>query len=147
MDFLTFGLAFAAYTLLGADCVAHAWGKPRRALTVTLAVVLIAHVALVWGHRFGGSLETALAKGLPGFVVFHAAFAAIVAAALAPEPWSGRLLFAAFPVASAGAIGAAFKYDYVAVLRAPLIVVLAATLAIATLAWTSRIRTGGAATS
>ncbi len=127
MDNLTFGLALAAYALLGADVVARAWGVKRRPLTIVLAIVLTAHVALVWGHRFGWSVETALAKGLTGFVIFHAAFAAIIAAAVAREPWATRLLYAAFPVASIGAIGAAFKYDYVSVWRIPLLAVLAGT--------------------
>ncbi|HKS16946.1 MAG TPA: hypothetical protein VJU16_06515 [Planctomycetota bacterium] len=136
MDFLTFGLAFLAYTLLGIDVAARAWNVRVRKLTLALAIVLTAHVALVWGHRFGGSLEAALAKGLAGFVIFHAAFAAILAAAVAREPWATRLLTAAFPVASAGAIGAAFKYDYVSGLRFPLLAVCAITIAIAVRGWT-----------
>src|SRR5262245_12941177 len=97
-------------------------------MTWTLAVILTAHVALVWGHRFDGSIEAALAKGIAGFVIFHAAFVAILAAAVAREPWTTRLLVAAFPVASVGAIGAAFKYDYVSGLRIPLFAVLVGTL-------------------
>ncbi len=124
---LTFGLAYVAYVLLCADVVLHARARPRRAVTVALAAVLIAHVALVWGWRFGWSPARAIEKGLAGFVVFHAAFAAIVSAAAMPEPWSGRLLYASLPVASMGAIGAAFRYDYVRGLRAPLIVALAVT--------------------
>jgi len=125
---LTFGLAYVAYVLLCADVVLHARGRPKRALTVGLAAVLVAHVALVWGWRFGWSPSAALAKGVAGFVVFHAAFAAIVLAAVAPEPWSGRLLYASLPVASMGAIGAALRYDYVRGLRVPLIVALAVTV-------------------
>ena len=131
MDLLTFGLAVAAYALLGTDVASRAWGRQRRPLTVLVAVVLIAHVGLVWGHRFGWSVDTALAKGLAGFVIFHAAFAAILAAAVVREPWATRLLYAAFPVASVGAIGAAFRYDFVHVWRIPLLLVLGATIAAA----------------
>lgn len=127
-DWVVFGLAFAAYALLGADVVLHAWKRPRRLLSIATAAVLIAHVGLVWGVRFGWSMDIALAKGLAGFLIFHAAFLTIVAAAAAPEPWSGRLVFAAYPVASVGGLGAAFTYDYVAMLRIPLILVLCGTL-------------------
>ncbi|HEU4339177.1 MAG TPA: hypothetical protein VFS19_03840 [Planctomycetota bacterium] len=144
MDHLTFGLAFAAYVLLAADVAARAWGIRKRGLTFILAVVLTAHVALVWGHRFGWSIEWALAKGWTGFVVFHAAYAAIVAAAVAREPWATRLLFAAFPVASAGAIGAAFKYDYVNGLRFPLLAVLAIAIVAAGLGWKRRLNDSAA---
>jgi hypothetical protein len=135
VEFLTFGLAFAAYTLLAADVALRFWGVKWRALTVVLATLLTAHVGLVWGHRFGWSVEAALAKGLAGFLIFHAAFAAILAAAVAREPWATRLLYAAFPVASVGAIGAAFKYEYVSGLRWPLLAVGAATLVSTTWRW------------
>lgn len=138
MDTLTFGLAFVAYALLGADVAARAWGVKRRTLTIVLAVVLTSHVGLVWGHRFGGSVDAALAKGVAGFVIFHAAFAAILSAAVAREPWATRLLVAAFTVASVGAIGAAFKYDFVSGLRIPLLVVAGLTVALTLTAWRRR---------
>jgi len=81
MDLLTFGLAFAAYVMLCGDVLAHAHGRPRRAFTIALAAVLAAHVGLVWGHRYGWSLDAAVASRWAGFAVFHAAFAMILAAA------------------------------------------------------------------
>jgi hypothetical protein len=44
--------------------------------------------------------------------------------------WRGRLLTVAFPVVTAGALGAAYRYEVVAVLRIPLLVALAATAAL-----------------
>lgn len=138
MDFTTFGFALAAYALLGADVAARAWKRANRVLTIGLVAVLVVHVALVWGVRFRGSLDAALAKGLAGLVVFHVAFAAIVAAAFTRETWSTRLLVGAFPVATAGAIGAAFKYDYVAWTRIPLIVICLSTVAATIAGWRRR---------
>jgi hypothetical protein len=144
VDDLTFGLAFAAYALLAADVAARSWGMRIRSLTIVVAVVLIAHVALVWGHRFGGSADAALANGWTGFLIFHGAFAAILAATVAREPWATRFLAVAFPVASVGAIGAAFKYDYVAGLRWPLVGVAGATVVLAGIGWRKSTRAAGA---
>jgi hypothetical protein len=90
-------------------------------VTVAAAVVAVIHVGLVWGLRFGWSLNYALEKSIPGFVIFHTALAIIVTAALVREPWAGRLTYLAFPVVTAGAAGAAFRYDYVAGYRLPLL--------------------------
>jgi hypothetical protein len=128
LDTLTFALAFAAYVLLACRTVLWAAGRAWRPLTVALAASALAHVALVWVWRFEGSLSTALAKGLAGFVIFHTALALILIGAVLHEPWSGRCLALAFPIVTAGAVGAAFKYDVVAGYRIPLLVVLAATV-------------------
>lgn len=94
-----------------------------------MAVVLVAHVALVWGHRFGGSLEVALEKSIPGFVIFHLAFVLILAAAvIRPERVASRLLYLAFPVCTAGALGTAFRYDYVAAYQVPLLLAVLVVL-------------------
>jgi hypothetical protein len=130
-DLITFGLAFVGYLLLGLDVVMHVGRTPRRWVSVALAVVVAIHVGLVWGWRFDWSLAYALEKGLAGFVIFHTALTLIVAAALAPEPWSGRLLYVAFPIVTTGALGAAFKYDYVAGYRISLLIALAMTVALA----------------
>lgn len=130
-DLVTFGLAYVGYVLLGADVVLHAWHGPRRLLTLVLAAVVSVHVGLVWGLRFEWSLSYALDKGLAGFFIFHTALALLLAAAVAPEPWSGRLLYLAFPIVTSGALGAAFKYDYVAGYRIPLLAALALTIVLA----------------
>jgi hypothetical protein len=126
-DALTFGLAYAAYLLLGAAVALVAWGRPRRVVLTAAAAVALVHVGLVWGWRFGWSLDYALEKSLPGFVLFHAALGLIVAAALARGPAAGWLACLAFPVVTAGAVGAAFKYDDVSGYRIPLLAALSAT--------------------
>jgi hypothetical protein len=69
-----------------------------------------------------------LDKGVAAFVVFHAAFAAVVAAALSPEPRSSRLVVAAFGVVCVGAVPAPFRYRELEALQLP---VLATPLAAA----------------
>ncbi len=134
MDWLVFGLAYVGYALVCADVSMRAWRRKSRIVTAAAAVVILAHVALVWIVRFEGSLDVALSKGAAGFAIFHVALALIVAASLAPEPWSGRAMFTAFPIVTLGALGAAFKYDYVAVLRLPLIAAFGAAIAAIVLA-------------
>jgi len=125
VDWLTFGLAFVGYALLCADAAARAWRRGSRVLTLATAAVVAAHVALVWALRFEGSFEIAISKGWAGFLIFHGALALLLAAAVAPTPWSGRLVLAAFPVVTLGALGAALKYDDVAILRIPLLAAFA----------------------
>ncbi len=120
-DLITFGLAYLAYLLLGTAVVLRAWGRPLRAVMVAAAVVAVTHVGLVWGLRFGWLVSYALEKSLPGFVIFHTALAILVTAALVREPLAGRLAYLAFPVVTSGAVGAAFKYDYVADYQLPLL--------------------------
>jgi hypothetical protein len=83
----------------------------------------VAHVLLVWGWRFDWSVDSAVAKGWAGFVLFHTTLGLIVLAAAAPRLWARRCTLAAFPIVTAGAVAAAFKYDYVAAYRWPLIAV------------------------
>ncbi len=137
-DLIVFGLAFLAYMLLACNVVAqawqfragpaHAWRRLIRGLAIAVGLLAGAHVALVWGLRFGWSPAAAVEKGWAGFVIFHTALTVIVAAALCRAPWSGRLTLLAFPIVTSGAVGAAFKYDYVAVYRWPLVGVLGLTL-------------------
>ncbi|MCI0341870.1 MAG: hypothetical protein L0216_12090 [Planctomycetales bacterium] len=129
-NLITFGLAYAGYLLLCGDVLLRTRRTPRRALTVLMFAVVATHVLLVWALRFGWSLDSALAKGPAGFVVFHGALAMLAGAAALREPWSGRLVLAAFPVVTAGALGAAFKYDFVSALRVPLLAALGLTVAL-----------------
>ena len=134
-DSVIFGLAFAAYVVLGGGVMLSAWGRPARLLTVAAAVTASTHVALVWGFRFEGSLSAATEKGLAGFIVFHVALATLLAASLTPQPASRWLSWLAFAIVTAGAVGAAFKYDYVAGYRIPLLVVAFAVMIFACLGW------------
>jgi lipoprotein signal peptidase len=137
-DFVTFALAFVAYVLLGVSVVLSLRGYVTRRYTLAAAVVATAHVTLVWTLRYGGSLGAALDKGRLGFVIFHSALLIIIAASLMPQPVSAAFTWIAFPLVTAGAVGAAFKYDYVAGYRIPLLVTAAAVVGLGILAWRRR---------
>ena len=73
-------LAFAGFVMLAADAARRLCGRRTRALTAAATGVITAHVCCVWGLRFGWSLTAMLNKGVAAFVLFHAAYATIVAA-------------------------------------------------------------------
>jgi len=127
-DAITFGLAFLGYLLVAANVVLHFRKRPRRELLLVMAAVILVHVGLVWSLRFGWSLTLAWNKGPAGFVIFHAALVLLCGAAVVPDPWSRRLLYTAFPIVSAGGLGATFTYDFVAGYRLPLLAALVGTL-------------------
>lgn len=116
---MTFGLAVAAYGSLALDAGLGA----RRGVSIVTALLALAHVFLVWSRRFDWSLTAATARGWAGFLVFHCALALVVAAAAAPRPWAMRLVLAAFPVVTIGAVSAVFRYDFVAAWRWPVVVI------------------------
>jgi hypothetical protein len=128
VEALTFGLAYAAFVLLCVTVGVAARARPVRVPAVATAIVAMAHVALVWHTRYGWSLDAARAGGWAPFLIFHAALVAIVAAAAAPEPWSRRFLYAAFPIVVFGATGAVLRREVVAAYRWPVIAAAAATI-------------------
>lgn len=132
-EIITFALAFSAYALVALAVGLQGWRLPARAVTAAAAAVALAHVGLVWSLRFEWSLVYAFEKSPPAFVIFHTALAMICASALAPQAASRQLLFLAFPVVTAGSVGAAFRYDVVAMYRIPVL----ATFTLAILAVTA----------
>ena len=131
MNATVFLLAFAGYCALAASAVAWAAGRLPRALAAATALIVGVHVAGVWTVRYGGSFERALANGVAPFAIFHAALALVLAAAVAPGRWSGRCAALAFPIVTAGALGAAFRRPEVAGYRWPLAAVALAALLLA----------------
>lgn len=71
-----------------------------------------------------------LAGGLAPFVIFHGALVLILAAAVAPNRWSRRIVVLAFGVVTVGALGAVFHREVVAGYRW-LVVAVAAVTAVA----------------
>jgi hypothetical protein len=122
---VTFFLAMAGYVCLTAAAVGAVRQPPKFLIRVTAAIVL-SHVLLVWSVHYDWSLTAATRNGYAGFVMFHAALAAIVGAMAAPEPLARRLIVAAFAIVSVGALGAVFRYDVVRIYRVPVIVCAAA---------------------
>ena len=80
------------------------------------------------------SFARMLQKSLPGFAIFHTALLLILAAAVLPRRASDRCILLAFPIVSAGALPAPFRYPEVGWLAAPLLALFALTVAAAALA-------------
>lgn len=129
LESLTFLLAAIGYGGLTAAAVRAARGAVPVAVLRGVAAVISVHVILVWTVRYEGRISEATRNGFVGFVLFHAALAATVGSLFVGERLARRLIVAAFGVVSAGALGAVFRYDVVAVYRVP--VVLCAIIGIA----------------
>lgn len=123
LEIVTFALAIAGFVLL-AWCAAFAAAgqRPRWLLLLTTVVVLV-HVALVWGDRYGGSIAQATRNGYTGFALFHTALAALVAANVVGHRRGTQCVLFTFLVVCIGANGAIWRYDVVAIYRIPVIAV------------------------
>jgi hypothetical protein len=134
-DIVTFSLAVFAYALLAASVVSGIAGRRTRAPAIGAATAALAHVGCVWALRFEWSAAEAVEKGVAGAILFHLALLTLVSAALVRPPWALRLGSLAFVIVSAGALGAVFKYDYVAPFRWPVVAVFVGAVASGTLIW------------
>ncbi len=79
-DAVVFGLAGTGYILLAKDTALRVSGRRWPALGILTALVILAHVALVWALRFEWSLPRAWEKSPAAFLVFHTALLLILAA-------------------------------------------------------------------
>ena len=136
-DLVTFGLAYAAYLGLAADAVLRLRGRGKRAHSAGVAGLALVHVAMVWSWRHGWDPAVALASGVAPFALFHVALAVMVAAVV-PKPWAGRAIAVAFPIVTAGAVGAVFRRPDVFAWRWPVVLAAAGTLVALVLAWRAR---------
>jgi hypothetical protein len=127
---LVFALAFIGYVLLGVTVACHFWRQPRRWLHILTAAVVLVHVCLVWDWRFHWSLTYAWEKSVAGFLVFHIALALILTAAVVPMPWARWCVLAAFPIVTAGAVAATFRYEEVMVYQVPMAATLITVVAV-----------------
>ncbi len=121
-DAITFGLAVAGYASMGLDVVLQRAGRAYRLVSVGVVLLVVSHVTCVWALRYGWSVAKATER-LGGFVIFHAALAMLIAAAIVDEKWRRFITPAAFLVVTAGAVGAVFKFEYVEPLRIPVLLV------------------------
>lgn len=138
---LTFALAMIGYAGLTTTVALAALRRiPLRFWQVTVLIIL-AHVALVWSVRYEWQFSVATRNGYIGFVIFHSALALIVASVFVASRTREALIALAFLIVSAGASGAVFRYEVVAVYRIPvLILAVAGTIALLRGAWLARLR-------
>lgn len=109
------------YLGLTALAVLAANRRYSRQLTVLLALIILAHVFLVWAIRYDWQFTRATRHGYAGFLLFHGALLCLAGATALPPAWARALLMVAYFIVSAGAIGATFRYEVVAVYRIPVL--------------------------
>lgn len=118
MEQLTFALAIAGYAGLTAAAALPIRRRPRWLWPLT-ALVIVAHVLFVWAFRYEWRFSVATRNGYAGFVIFHVALAVVLASLVVSGAAARRLITVAFFVVTAGALGAVFRYDEVAIYQAP----------------------------
>jgi hypothetical protein len=123
LEFVTFLLAPIAYVGLAIAAVRAVQRRPSRTLQRAVAVVAVAHVALVWSVRYGLQLSAATRNGYAGFLLFHTVLLAIVTSAFVAERIARPLLVTAFGIVTLGALGAVFVEPMVAIYRIPVILI------------------------
>lgn len=122
IETITFLAAMTGYAGLTANMVLVAMDRHRRQHMVPVALIVFAHVFLVWHYRYEWEIAQATRNGYAGFVIFHAALLGILAAPMAGNRWARRLVTFSFLVAAMGASGAVLRYDEVAIYRLPVFV-------------------------
>lgn len=121
MEFITFLLAPIGYAGLTLTAVMAARGRLPRVFWRAVVLVIVTHVTLVWHVRYEWQFSEATRNGYPGFLLFHGALAAILASVVSGERAARMLIIGAFAVVTAGAIGATFRYEVVAMYRIPVL--------------------------
>ncbi len=116
---ITFLAAIIGYAGLTANMVLVAANRHRRAYMTPVALIVFAHVLLVWHFRYEWEIAQATRNGYAGFFIFHTALLGILYAPLAGSRAARRLVAFSFLVAAMGASGAVLRYDEVAVYRLP----------------------------
>ncbi len=122
IETITFLAAITGYAGLTANMVLVAVRRHRPKHMVPVALIVFAHVLLVWNYRYEWEISQATRNGYAGFVIFHAALLGILSAPLAGSRLAGRLVTFSFIVAAMGATGAVMRYEEVAVYRLPVLV-------------------------
>ncbi|MCY3711871.1 MAG: hypothetical protein OXH02_01140 [Gemmatimonadetes bacterium] len=122
IETITFLAAITGYAGLTANMALVAAGRHRPKHMMPVALIVFAHVLMIWHYRYEWEIAQATRNGYAGFVIFHAALLGILAAPLAGNRWARRLVACSFLVAAMGASGAVMRYDEVAVYRLPVFI-------------------------
>ena len=123
LEFITFLLAPIGYAGLTSTMVLSARGRWPSGLARVTAAIVVTHVFLVWHVRYEWQFSEATRNGYVGFVIFHAALAAMLTSLAVGVRIARRLVMAAFAAVSVGAIAATFRYDIVAHYRIPVLII------------------------
>ena len=130
---ITFLLAIIGYVGLTVVLLRSLQGRMPWVLWRTVAVVIATHVVMVWTFRYHGEFALAVRNGYGGFLLFHTALTLILISTFLRERLAILLVRVAFLIVTAGALGASFIYDVVAIYRVP--VILCAVAGVGALIW------------
>jgi hypothetical protein len=122
LENFTFLLAFLGYLGLSVNMVLVSRGTCKRPAIALVALVVVAHVYLVWACRYDWQIAMAVRNGYAGFFIFHAALLSIVTAPFVPTVICKPLIVLSFLIVSAGASGAVFRYEVVSIYRMPVLI-------------------------
>ena len=122
IESITFIAAITGYVGITANMVLVAANRHRRHHMIPVALIVFAHVFLVWHFRYEWEVAQATRNGYPGFVIFHAALLSILCAPLVGHRLAKWLVAFSYVVVAMGASGAVLRYEEVAVYRLPVLV-------------------------
>jgi hypothetical protein len=123
IEFVTFLLAMIGYVGLCFNLLTIVRSRLKKPYLAATAIVVLVHVFMVWAFRYGWAFSQATRNGYAGFLLFHSALLCIIISVFAGTEIAGKLVIAAFLIVSAGAIGATFRYEVVAMYRIPVLII------------------------
>ena len=119
IEVVTFLAAITGYVGLTVNMVLVAMNRHRREFMWPVALIVFAHVLMVWHFRYEWEIAQATRNGYTGFFIFHTALLSIIAAPMVGRRHVRWLVAFSFVVVAMGASGAVLRYDEVAVYRLP----------------------------
>ena len=115
--FICFFLAIMGYVGLTATVVLTLRDRYPLALWRAVALIVFAHVLMVWIYRYDWQFDLAVRNGYAGFVIFHTALVLILIATFANPHIGQKLIHLSFVIVTIGATGASFRYAEVSKYR------------------------------
>ncbi len=120
--FITFLLAIIGYAGLTTVLLISLNRKVPLILWRIIALIILAHVIMVWTYRYSWQFSLALRNGYFGFLLFHSALLMIFISTFIHESTTKILIRISFIVITIGALGSVFRYDVVAIYKVPVII-------------------------
>ena len=119
--FMTFLMAIIGYVGLTIVVVMTVRDKVWIGLWRVVALIIFAHVLMVWMFRYDWQFHLAVRNGYAGFVIFHLAVVSIFISMFCKRALGQKLIHISFLIVTVGALGASFRYDVVAMYRVAVI--------------------------
>ena len=115
--FITFAMAILGYVGLTYTVTLTARSKHWIGIWRVVALIIFAHVLMVWMFRYDWQFDLAVRNGYAGFLIFHSALISILVSMFCNQNLGQKLIHISFLIVTVGALGASFRYDVVAMYR------------------------------